>query len=90
MMERKPMYHSEILNKKNFFCLNQCHTGLCVGPDYIFTLPGSKEFIYRHNADLFDLSLFKVKTRTDRILVQEILFAVVCAAEEIEVLVDRF
>ena len=49
----------------------------------------------RHNADLFNVSHFKAKSKTERILVQEMLFAddsaiVAHTAEEIQALVDRF
>ena len=49
----------------------------------------------RHNADLFNVSHFKAKTKTEHILVQEMLFAddsaiVAHTAEEIQALVDRF
>ena len=49
----------------------------------------------RHNADLFNVSHFKGKTKTERILVQEMLFAddstiVAPTAEGTQALVDRF
>ena len=49
----------------------------------------------RHNADLFNVSHFKAKTKTERILVQELLFAddsaiVAHTAEGTQALVDRY
>ena len=49
----------------------------------------------RHNADLFNVSHFKAKTKTERILVKELLFAddsaiVAHTAEGTQALVDRF
>ena len=92
---------------KRLCCLHRCQQGCVLAPT-LFSLylaamlevafRSTEEGVYiqtRSNADLFNVSHFKAKNKTERILVQELLFAddsaiVAHTAEGTQALVDRF